>query len=153
MTTIRLPPDFKEFLKLLNENRVLYLVIGGYAVGLHGCPRATGDLDIWVKHDPENAGKLVRTLSEFGFRSPDLTLDLILTKGKIIRMGVPPLRIEILNEISGVSFDECYPRREQIPLDDFAIVFIGLEDLKKNKKAAGRLKDLADLEELGGFVH
>lgn len=150
MTTIHLPRDFKEFLKLLTLNNVFYLVIGGYAVGFHGYPRATGDLDIWVRRDRDNARNLLNTLTEFGFNVPDLTLDILLTKGKIIRMGVPPLRIEVLNDISGVEFNDCFKNSIRTNLDGLQINFIGLEDLKTNKKAAGRLKDLADVENLGG---
>ncbi len=150
MTTIQLPRDFKEFLKLLIENKVKYLVIGGYAVGFHGYPRTTGDLDIWVKRDRENAQRLLNAITDFGFKSPLLNLDLLQSEGKIIRMGIPPVRIEVLNEISGVEFEDCLSRRIKVDLDGLLVNFIGMEDLKKNKKAAGRLKDLADVENLGG---
>jgi predicted nucleotidyltransferase len=150
MTTIHLPQDFKEFLKLLTLNNVFYLVIGGYAVGFHGYPRATGDLDIWVRRDRDNARNLLKTLTEFGFNVPVLTLDVLLTKGKIIRMGVPPVRIEVLNDISGVEFNDCFKNSIRTNMDGMQINFIGLEDLKTNKKAAGRLKYLADVENLGG---
>ena len=148
MATIRLPHDFKEFLRLLIDHKVEYLIIGGYAVGFHGHPRATGDMDIWIANDKTNAEKLLLVLTEFGFNTPLLNLDLLLSPGKIIRMGLPPLRIEILNQISGIEFDDCWPRRIQFEVDDLLVSFIGLEDLKKNKKAAGRHKDLADLESL-----
>ncbi len=109
---LRLPPDFKEFLKLLKEHDVRYLLIGGYAVGYHGYPRATEDFDIWVAIHPDNARKLVTVLKIFGFDDPALKPELFLQKPKIIRMGSPPMRLEIPMSISGVEFDECYQAGE-----------------------------------------
>lgn len=145
---IVLPPDFKEFLKLLNEHEVRYLLIGGYAVGYHGYARATEDMDIWVAVEPENADKIVNVLKDFGFASPDLSAALFLQEGKIIRMGLPPIRLEITTSISGVMFDECYEKRILDEIDGIAVSLIDLQNLKKNKKASGRAKDLADLENL-----
>ena len=145
---LQLPPDFKEFLKLLKEYNVRYLLIGGYAVGYHGYPRATEDLDIWVAIHPENAQKLVSVLKVFGFDDPALTPELFLQKPKIIRMGFPPIRLEITTSISGVEFDECYQKRIVDQLDGIEVNLIDLEHLKKNKKASGRAKDIADLENL-----
>ena len=143
-----LPDDFRDFLKLCNQKRVKYLLIGGYAVGYYGYPRATGDMDIWIERSAENAAKMVAVLIAFGFDVPELSSDLFLEEGKIVRMGVPPIRLEILNEISGVTFAECYPCRERVKLDGIRVDIIRLEDLKTNKAAAGRLKDLDDLEHL-----
>ena len=148
MATIQLPPDFKEFLQLLNAHNVRYLVIGGYAVGYHGYPRATVDMDIWVAIDPQNAQKLVDVLAAFGFNLPELNADLFLERDKIIRMGVPPLRLEILTSISGVEFEACYQNRVEDELDGVSICLIGLDDLKRNKLSSGRYKDLSDLENL-----
>ena len=106
-----LPEDFKEFLKLLNEAEVQYLLIGGYAVGYHGYPRATADMDIWVAIAPDNAAKLVEVFHRFGMRDPHVTPALFQERGKIIRMGVPPMRIEVLTEIDGVDFAEGYAAR------------------------------------------
>ena len=145
---LQLPPDFKEFLKLLKDHDVRYLLIGGYAVGYHGYPRATEDLNIWVAIHPDNAQKLVSVLKAFGFDDPALTPDLFLQKPKIIRMGFPPMRLEITTSISGVEFDECYQTRITDTLDDVEVTVIDLEHLKKNKKASGRAKDIADLENL-----
>ena len=145
---LRLPPDFKEFLKLLKEHDVRYLLIGGYAVGYHGYPRATEDLDIWVAIHAENAQKLVSVLRDFGFDDPDLTPELFLQKPKIVRMGFPPMRLEITTSISGVDFDECYLARIVDELDGVEVKVIDLKNLKKNKKASGRTKDIADLEQL-----
>ena len=148
MATIRLPPDFKEFLKLLNEHSVRYLLIGGYAVGFHGYPRATADMDIWVAIHPENAERLVAVLKEFGFNLPELSPQLFLQEEKIIRMGVPPVRLEICTSISGVGFEACYEKRIVADLDGAEVNLISLDDLKTNKKASGRSEDITDLEKL-----
>ncbi len=145
---VKLPTDFKEFLKLLNAHKVEYLLIGGYAVGFYGYPRATADMDIWIAINPDNAGKLVNVLKEFGFDGPDLTPQIFLKDWQIIRLGFPPVRIEISTTISGVDFPDCYLRREIETLDDIKVNIISLKDLKINKKASGRLQDLADLEKL-----
>ena len=148
MATVKLPHDFKEFLKLLNANGVRYLLVGGYAVAYHGYPRATADMDIWIEVDPSNASKLVAALKEFGFNSPDLSVDLFLEKEKVVRMGVPPIRIEILTSISGVTFEECFQSRITDELDGIEVNLISLPHLKANKEASGRHKDLDDLENL-----
>lgn len=145
---IALPPDFKEFLKLLRENEVEYLLIGGYAIGYHGYPRATNDLDVWVAIDPKNAQKIVAALQQFGFQTSDLTDELFLQEKSIVRMGVPPMRIEILTTISGVDFEECFQARIETILDGVEVNLISLSHLKQNKKASGRYKDLDDLEHL-----
>ena len=144
----KLPKDFKEFLSLLGSHGVRYLLIGGYAVGYHGYPRATGDMDIWIALHPENAQKVVDTLREFGFDTPDLGPDLFLQDDGMVRMGNVPLRIEILTSISGVTFDECYSNRVVDAMDGIEVSIISLTDLKINKQASGRYKDLMDLEEL-----
>ena len=144
----RLPPDFKEFLKLLNDHDVEYLLIGGYAVGYHGYPRATADMDIWIAMTPVNADRIVKVLKEFGFDLPELSIDLFLKEWQIIRLGVPPVRIEIATMISGVNFSECYDERVLDVLDGVKVNLISLKHLKMNKKAAGRHQDLSDLENL-----
>jgi hypothetical protein len=146
MATILLPPDFKEFLRLLNSHDVEYLLVGGYAVNYYGYPRATADLDIWIAIDPVNAGKMAGALGKFGFEQA--TSSLLQEPGKIIRMGVPPIRIEVLTSISGVDFPTCFRNRLIADIDGVSANLISLPDLKANKKAAGRLKDLADLEQL-----
>ena len=143
-----LPSDFRDFLKLLNSRNVKYLLIGGYAVGYHGYSRATADMDLWIAIDPNNAKGVVSALQEFGFSSAELEPGLFLEEGKIVRMGVPPLRIEILTTISGVSFENCYPQRVTAQIDGIEVPIISLEHLKLNKRASGRFKDLADLEQL-----
>jgi len=145
---IHLPQDFKELLQLLNSKGIEYLIVGGYAVALYGYPRATGDMDIWIAISQNNAKKTVEALKEFGFDSPDLKEDVFLKKEKNIRMGNPPLRIEILTSIDGVEFLECYKNKNIVAIDGIKVNFISLQDLKKNKKASGRYQDLADLENL-----
>lgn len=145
---IQLPQDFKELLQLLNSKKIEYLVVGGYAVAFHGYPRATGDMDIWIALSKDNARKTAEALKEFGFGTSDLKEELFLEKGKNIRMGNPPLRIEILTSIDGVEFGECYKNKQTAVIDDTPIHFISLHDLKRNKKASGRYQDLADLENL-----
>lgn len=143
-----LPPDFKEFLNILKGKNIQYLLIGGYAVGYHGYPRATNDMDIWIPIDPKTAEKMVLALYEFGFDTPQLSKDLFLKKDSIVRMGIAPMRIEILTTISGVSFEECYQQRVVDEIDGIEVNIIGLSQLKINKKASGRYKDLDDLENL-----
>ena len=145
---LTLPPDFKEFLKLLKEHEVRYLLIGGYAGGYHGYARATEDMDIWVAIHPENARKIVSALKSFGFDDPAITSELFLQKPKIIRMGFPPMRLEITTSVSGVEFDECYRSRIVDEFDGVEVNVIDLENLKTNKKASGRAKDIADVEKL-----
>lgn len=143
-----LPLDFKEFLKLLKDHKVRYLLIGGYAVGYHGYARATEDMDIWAAIHPDNAKRLVAALKAFGFDLPELKPELFLREKQIVRMGVAPIRIEICTSISGVEFDECYQARVVDEVDGVEVNLIDLEHLKKNKLASGRPKDLADLEKL-----
>ena len=145
---IGLPHDFKDFLRLLDANAVEYLLIGGYAVAYHGYPRATEDIDIWIASNPENAQHIISALKEFGFELPELNPDLFLKPDSIVRMGVPPLRIELSTTISGVNFGECYKARVTEVIDGINVNIINLADLKKNKKASGRFRDLDDLERL-----
>jgi predicted nucleotidyltransferase len=149
---LELPNDFKEFLKLLRDHRVKYLLIGGYAVGFHGYTRATNDIDFWIAMDGENASRIVEGLKEFGFDVPELSADLFLKPNQIVRMGLEPVRIEVTTTIDGVDFEDCYARRVQTDLDGVPVSVIALEDLKTNKRASGRTKDLADLEELSKMV-
>jgi predicted nucleotidyltransferase len=143
-----LPPDFKDFLRLLHLNRIEYLLIGGYAVGYYGYPRATADMDIWIAVSEKNAKKMAEALKAFGMGSSQLNERIFLKAGKMIRMGHPPIRIEIFTEASGVKFAQCYKRRKEVKIDGIKVKMISLEDLKKNKRASGRHKDLSDLENL-----
>jgi phage replication-related protein YjqB (UPF0714/DUF867 family) len=148
MATTRLPHDFKDFWRLLRAHRVEYLLIGGYAVSYHGYARATADMDIWVARTPENAARLVTVLSEFGFVSVDTAREALVRENQIIRMGVPPMRIELATTISGVAFEDCYRERVSGVIDGESVDIISLARLRQNKRASGRLKDLADLEQL-----
>ena len=148
MATIRLPTDFSDFLGLLNSERVEYLVVGGYAVGFHGHPRATGDLDIWIAATAENAPRVVEALVKFGFERAAISPELLMTPRQVIRMGVPPLRIELLTSVSGLDFAATYPHRIEAAVGGLMVAFIDLDSLKTNKQASGRAKDLSDLEHL-----
>ena len=140
--------DFKEFLRLLNANRVDSLLVGGYTVGLHGYPRATVDLDIWVRASPENADRVLHALSDFGFAVPELEAALFIDPSSVVRFGVPPFRIEVMTSIDGVRYEPCRDRAVEFDMDGVTVPVISLEDLKTNKRAAGRHKDLADLDNL-----
>jgi predicted nucleotidyltransferase len=148
MAKMQLTDDFKEFLKLLTESDVRYLLIGGYAVGYYGYSRTTADMDIWVEVSPENAKKLVAVFKNFGFNDPKLNPDLFVDQKKIIRIGNPPVRIEVLLDIDGVEFEECYKNRQIVEIDNQEIPLISLYHLRKNKKASGRHKDIDDLNNL-----
>jgi len=143
-----LPDDFKEFLKLLNAHTVEYLLIGGYAVGFHGYPRTTADLDVWVAMSMDNATKLVNVFHEFGMLSDEIKPELFLNPGDIVRMGIAPVRIEVLNNIDGVEFNDCLSHSSSVNIDGVTVKLISLADLRRNKLASGRHKDLDDLEHL-----
>jgi hypothetical protein len=140
--------DFKEFIESLNANEVRYLVVGGYAVGVHGHPRYTKDLDIWVWMHPDNARKMVKALEAFGFGSLGLKEADFLVSDQVIQLGYPPNRIDLLSALGGVEFEECFASRVEVEVEGVRVNFIDLANLKKNKRAAGRLQDLADLENL-----
>jgi len=150
MAMIEFPKDFKEFLQLLNSKEVEYLVIGGYAVGYHGYPRSTGDMDVWISINEKNALKMVNALKEFGFEIPGLKKDIFLNEEKIIRMGVPPMRLEIITTIDGVGFEKCFKNRVIADFGSFKVNFISKDDLLINKRASGRPKDLVDYSKLQG---
>jgi hypothetical protein len=133
---------------LLSAHRVEYLLIGGHAVGYHGYPRATADMDVWIGVRPDNAERMVGVLHEFGFTDPAVQPDLFLEEDRIVRIGMPPLRIEIATTISGVAFTECYADRVVDNLDGVEVSLISLRHLRANKQASGRHKDLGDLENL-----
>ena len=144
---LELPSHFREFLRLLRAEGVEYLLLGGWAVIHHGYPRPTNDLDIWIAVSAENASRVVRTLRKFGF-DISLPTELFLKEEKILRFGTPPNLIEIMTSASGVRFEDCYRHRLETTLDNEPVSLIDLKNLRTNKRAAGRLKDLADLEEL-----
>lgn len=143
-----LPLDFKEFLSLLHQHEVEYLVIGGYAVAYHGYPRVTPDMDIWIARHLDNAERMVAVLKEFGFDMREISTEPFLQDKSFVRLGKPPLYIKIFTKIVGVSFDDCYVGRTMEVIDEVKVNFIGLKHLKINKKASGSYKDLNDLENL-----
>ena len=140
--------DFREFIKSLNDNGVRYLVIGGYAVALHGHPRYTKDLDLWVEPDGNNAKRLLQSLEQFGFGSLGLSEQDFSDPDQVIQLGYPPNRIDLIFSASGVDFKTCFESRQIVLIDNIEIKFIDLENLRKNKRSTGRLQDLADLENL-----
>ena len=148
MGTIHLPQDFKEFFQSFNQHEVEYLLVGGYAVGYHGYPRATMDIDVWVASNPGNARRVVAALEDFGFSGQVLVEGLFLESDNVVRMGLPPMRIEIMTSNSGVDFKDAYDQRIEDTLDGVPVKLISLDHRKANKIAAARTKDLADLEEL-----
>ena len=144
----QLPDDFKDLLCLLNEHKVEYLIVGGWALGVHGYIRATGDMDIWIGQSDANIQHLLNTLCAFGVPA-GVDHTFFKENGNAFRMGSPPLRIEIITEATGINFAASYPNRVMIETDEIKIPFISYADLVKNKRASGRLRDLADLEALG----
>lgn len=140
--------DFKEFVALLNTHGVDYLVVGGYAMALHGRPRHTGDLDIWIRRSPENAQRLMVALNEFGFGDVGLSQRDFEVPENVVQLGYPPFRIDLLTDIDGVDFDAAWPNRETTIHDGLVLQFVGLADLKANKRASGRPRDIDDLEQL-----
>jgi predicted nucleotidyltransferase len=145
---IELPLDFKELLKLLNSRKVNYLLIGGYAVIIHGYPRFTADLDIVIASDAENVFRCIAALNDFGFGDTGLGPELFSEPDSLVRMGVEPVKIEILNYLKGLDFSKAYERRITRQVEDIEIAVISLEDLITNKMVVGRLKDRLDVEEL-----
>jgi len=140
--------DFIDFIELLNQHSVDYMIVGAHALAFHGRPRHTGDLDIWIKPSKLNASKLVNVLNEFGFSSLGLTETDFLQENYVTQLGYPPLRIDILNAISGVEFNEAYKNKITGDVDGLNVNFINIADFIKNKEASGRQKDLSDIASL-----
>lgn len=145
---MKMSADFEDFLRLLREKKVDYLLIGGYAVSHYGYVRNTGDMDIWVRPTDDNVERTAEALDDFGYARKVETLPYLKQPGKILRMGMPPFRLEVSTEIDGVEFDECFENRQILDVNGIPAFVIALSDLIKNKMASGRLKDLADVEEL-----
>ena len=144
-----LNPDFKEFIQLLNDHDVRYLVVGGYAVALHGHPRYTKGMDIWLWLEASNAAKAVRMLDDFGFASLGPSEADFLEPQQVIQLGYPPSRIDLTTSLTGMNFETCYPKRLDVEVDGVRLSVIDVESLKQNRRATGRLQDLADVEALG----
>jgi hypothetical protein len=141
-------PDFLDIVRALSEADARFIIVGAYAVNLYVDPRATGDLDIWVEPSPQNAGKVLRALEDFGAPLTGLSETDFAKPGVTFQIGVAPLRIDILTEISGVGFDEAWHDRSMHPFGPFTIPFLGKQTLIQNKRATARPKDLADLDSL-----
>jgi hypothetical protein len=140
-----LNPDFRDMLSALCEEKADFLIVGAYALAAHGHPRATGDIDIWIRASEENAKRVWRALMRFGCPLFDLKLDDLKTPDLIFQIGVEPRRIDIVTSITGVEFDEAWPDRKEIEIEGLKIAAIGRSHLLKNKKALGRPQDLADV--------
>jgi len=143
---VKVNKDFKEFIELLNKNNVNYLLVGGYAVGYHSRPRYTEDIDIWIQPSLENAKKIIHVLNKFGFTGVSVSIEELIQPEKIIQLGLPPQRIDILTSIDGVNFNEAWERRIVDSFGDIPVFIISLKDLIKNKSSSGRTKDLQDIE-------
>jgi hypothetical protein len=144
--------DFRDLLAALLAEGARFLVVGAYALAVHGVPRATGDLDIWIDRDPANAERVWAALLRFGapLDALEIRRETLETPGMVVQLGVPPRRIDLLTEISGVEFEEAWRARVENSVAALAVPFLGRRDLLRNKRASGRAKDLADLEVLGG---
>lgn len=145
---LTLPPDLKEFIELLNSNSVRYLVVGGYAVAFHGHPRFTGDIDFFVDLSADNASRIEKTLTAFGFGALGLTAQDFLQPDTIVQLGYPPNCIDLITSVSGVTFSEAWEERVSIEVNDVTVSVIGKEALLVNKRASGRPKDIADIDAL-----
>jgi len=142
-------PDFKELLALFNAHRVEYVIVGAYALAFHGAPRFTGDLDLLVKPDPDNARRILAALAEFGFASVGLTAEDLTRPDHVVQLGVPPVRIDLITSLTGVSWEETVSGRTAGSYGDIPVHYIGRPQFIANKRATGRKRDLADLEALG----
>ena len=147
-----LSPDFKEFIELLNAHNVQYLIVGGYALAFHGHPRYTKDIDVWIATNTENAERMLKVLTDFGFSSLALSLQDFLEEDNIIQLGFPPNRIDILTSVDGIEFENSTPQSSVIEVDGVNIHLIGIHNLIENKTASGRLQDLADVEKLQAIL-
>lgn len=145
---MELSQDFKEFITLLNAHKVEYLVVGGYAVAIHGFPITTGDIDFWVKPNSENSQRMINALIDSGFGSVDINVNDFLQKDSVIQLGFPPNRIDIMTSVTGLDFDEAWREKKEINFEGEKINFISLHHLRINKKETGRDKDNLDLKNL-----
>lgn len=140
--------DYKDILQLFTDNSVKYLVVGAYALGAYGFPRATGDIDLWVLADSENSKKIFRCLAEFGAPVENITEQTFCDKDVIFQIGIVPRRIDIITKISGIDFEQAFANREEFVIDGLRLSFISKQDLITNKLAAGRDKDSVDVKNL-----
>lgn len=145
---MKIPEDFRELLRFLNYQNVDYLIVGGYALAFHGAPRFTGDLDLFIATSETNAKQLLRALDKFGMGSLGLKTEDFMFPDTVVQLGYPPLRVDILTEITGVKWDRAWQNRVCAEIDELKLNFLGLEDLIDNKKAVGRNIDLGDIDRL-----
>ena len=145
---MKVEKDFVEFIELLNDQKVKYLVVGAYALALYAEPRNTGDIDFFIERSEENAMKILNVLKLFGFEELGISIADLTNENRVIQLGIPPVRIDILSSISGVEFNEAYNTKIEHQFGSTTTYFISKENLIKNKKASGRKKDFADLESL-----
>lgn len=143
------PRDFCELLECFNASGVSAIIVGAYALGFHGAPRMTGDLDLLVQPSLENAKRVIDALAAFGFGDVGLSAADFQQPDVVVQLGVPPVRVDILTGISGITWEEAWAGRIADEFGGIPVAFIGLAELRRNKLAAGRHKDLADLEALG----
>ena len=144
--------DFRDLLALFNEHKVEYIIVGAYALGFHGAPRTTGDIDIFIKPERLNSQRVMEALDEFGFGSVGLSLEDFISSDKIVQLGFPPVRIDIITSMTGVSWKEAWLGKVEGKFGDVPVHYIGRNEFILNKRALGRHKDLADLEALGEEV-
>jgi hypothetical protein len=145
---IGLAADVRDLLHAFSDHDVRFLVVGAYALAVHGRPRGTGDLDLWVEATAENGARAYAALRAFGAPLHDLTMADLSTPGVVFQIGLPPLRIDVLTSIDGVRFADAWRRRVRATFEDVGVSVIGIADFIANKRATGRLKDLADIEAL-----
>ncbi|HRN26673.1 MAG TPA: nucleotidyltransferase [Ignavibacteriaceae bacterium] len=148
---MRVEKDFEDFIELLNKNDVKYMIVGAYALALYARPRNTGDIDVFVERDEKNAKKILQVLSQFGFESIGIVEADLLADSRVVQLGVSPVRIDIMNRIDGVNFNDAYKRVKNIMFGNTPTKFISYEDLLQNKLSSNRKKDQADLEELQNY--
>jgi hypothetical protein len=141
-------PDFVDLLRAFIGADVRFLVVGAYALAHHGRPRATGDLDVWVEPTPVNTPRVVKALAMFGAPMSAITESDFARPGVVLQIGVPPGRIDVLTELTGLAFEEAWPARDAGRFGDLTVDFIGRDDFIRNKRATGRAKDLGDIEGL-----
>lgn len=140
--------DIRDLLGLFERHAVRYMVVGGFAVAAHGFPRYTKDLDVWIECSRDNGARVIAALAEFGFASLGLTIDDFATPDLVIQLGYEPNRIDLLTGLTGVRFEEAYPKRVTAAIDGLQVPIIDRVSLATNKRAFGRPMDLADAEEL-----
>lgn len=144
--------DYTDMLRAFSACDVKFILVGGYALGALGYPRSTLDIDLWVMASPENAAAVVRALKHFGAPLSNISEADFMTEGTIFQIGVVPRRIDIITKIDGVSFADAYPRAEVVELEGLSVRVLSLQDLLANKRASGRLKDLADVQLLERLI-